>query len=215
MAAKNRDADIRMALVQRLLARGIERCSIRHEITLDSHSSDGRADLVVLRPGQIIGVEIKSASDKLDRLEKQRPRYSARFDRIVLICDERHKPWSTSDYYGWQGWECCTARSTDSGVIEFDENYWTGLGAFQHPADGWDRSGHLSARAMLEMLWADEVRGMRGSATATRTSCIPWLADNLPMKDIRAGVAAALGARQLNRWEERFWSAFDAAREAA
>ena len=55
-----------------LLDAGVPRDAIRHEITLDSSSSDGRADMVVALDRCITGIEIKSGKDTLDRLDSQR-----------------------------------------------------------------------------------------------------------------------------------------------
>lgn len=214
MKARSNDFMIRRELVRKLLETGIPRNHIRHETTLDSSSSDGRADLVVMRSERLIGVEIKSGVDTLARLAQQRPRYSARFDRIVLVCDAKHKPWDNgADYFGWQGWECCTA-TFDGENVSFGENYWNGLGALISPQfREIERSDYLAPRAMLQMLWANEIATLckaRGSEIDTRSRGIPFLAESYSMKELRAGVSAALIARQLNRWEEKFWTQFDA-----
>jgi hypothetical protein len=214
MKARSNDPMIRAALVRRLIDAGIPRNCIRHEITLDSSSSDGRADLVVIRDAALVGVEIKSGRDTLERLVSQRPRYSARFDRVLLVCDERHKPWK-DDLWGWEGWEAVTA-TFDGSAIKFVENYWSGMGALLNPPPKWcDSSGsYLAPRAMLQMLWANEIKAISGCGT--RTSGIPHIAENVPLKGVRAAVINALRSRQLNRWEEKFWQAFDAEqREAA
>lgn len=63
------------------------------------------------------------------------------------------------------------------------------------------------------MLWANEIKSICGSST--RVSGIPHIAENYTLKEIRKAVIAALRARQLNRWEERFWGNFDAPDEVA
>ena len=68
---RSKDFDVRRAIVRRLLDAGIDRRDIRHELTLDTSSSGGRVDLVVLRDRRLIGIEIKSGGDKLDRLAGQ------------------------------------------------------------------------------------------------------------------------------------------------
>jgi len=205
--ARSSDAQIRNALVSRLLAAGYVREQIRHEVPLDLASSDGRADLVVIRSDALVGVEIKSGKDTLERLTKQRPRYSARFDRIVIFSDARHspkhEPW-------WHGWETCSVTMTTSGAIEFGDNYWSGMGALT--GSGIQRgSNHLSAAAMLSMLYTSEIRRIAGDPDATRSSDGPRLAEIMPMREIRAAVSEALRSRAHNRWEDKFWQQFETA----
>jgi hypothetical protein len=89
---RTKDIDVRIAITSRLLASGWKRRDIRHELTLDSSSSDGRADMVLLDEDWLTGIEIKSGADRLDRCEEQARRYHARFDSSLLVMDPRHEP---------------------------------------------------------------------------------------------------------------------------
>ncbi|MBS8261110.1 hypothetical protein DYI23_12865 [Roseibium polysiphoniae] len=53
-------------------------------------STGRRADLSILHKGEHIGIEIKSQLDKLDRLPGQLSVYTACFDRVILVADEKH-----------------------------------------------------------------------------------------------------------------------------
>ena len=93
---KTNDLDLRIAVVQQLLAEGLTRRDIRHELTLDSHSSGGRADIIVfgkddrLQKNFIGGIEIKSGRDVLDRCDDQGDSYGRAFDRMIYVIDKRH-----------------------------------------------------------------------------------------------------------------------------
>jgi hypothetical protein len=87
---KTKDFDIRAALTKTLIDNGIERRDIRHEIPLDTSSSEGRADMVVLTSQKLFGFEIKSGSDTLDRCDRQMISYAQAFDGYGIISDTKH-----------------------------------------------------------------------------------------------------------------------------
>lgn len=51
-----------------------------------------RADLAVLTRSKIVGIEIKSKYDRLTRLEDQLKIYTACFDEVIVVLDEKHIP---------------------------------------------------------------------------------------------------------------------------
>ena len=63
-AKKTNDYDLRRAVVAALLAGGVARDAIRHEITLDSASRGGRVDLVIADDAALFGVEISGAKTR-------------------------------------------------------------------------------------------------------------------------------------------------------
>lgn len=215
---KTTDYQIRRALTTHLLDRGYERNQIRHEITFDGHSSDGRGDMIIIRPDiGLIGVEIKSGCDTLDRLVEQRPRYAIRFDRCLLVHDsmlnvKANRDWSVA------GWEHVEAELMPGrGVVFADTtgSYWYGLGAFDRgEKDFHHRLPRLSPYAMLLMLWANELTVIAG-AKLNRQEAIRAIADAKPIGEIRIAVMAALMKRRLNDWEVAFWNKFDKAAAAA
>jgi hypothetical protein len=84
VAAKTHDFEIRAAIVRQLLAHGIPRRDIRHEITLDSLGRGGRADIVAIVADRLAGIEIKSASDSLARCVKQLDALRTRIRRAAV-----------------------------------------------------------------------------------------------------------------------------------
>lgn len=204
---KSDDYTIRAACVTQLLARGFTRASIRHEITLDTSSSGGRADIVVLADAGIAGIEIKSGRDTLDRCETQARQYKRAFDRLLLVADRRHVP--LGDY---------NARPKHWGAVAcYDAGALTDIHAHINPIwpiNAMGASDDTSPFGMLSLLWANEACvavASCGVLTKTRCIAIPRGAEHMSLKEIRAQVVKLLRARHLNRWEEAFWRKFDAA----
>ena len=218
---RTNDIDLRLVVTRALLAAGHPREAIRHEITLDSSSSDGRADMVLALDRALIGIELKSGKDTLDRLESQRERYGRRFDRLCLVIDARHEP-GPLDYAAHNALRFGTVRVFDSGSLrrgrcmggihpapwELDERRWS------------DASPGLSPFAMLSMLWQIETERAAHDLfkhglipvgpVGTRCRAIPHMAEHASIAALRPRIAAALRSRPLNRWEEAFWKRFDA-----
>ena len=210
-----KDYDLRAALVRVLLNAGVPRSDIRHEVTLDSASSDGRADMVVVRPNTLIGLEIKSCVDKLDRLETQTGRYSSRFDFIGLVYSNRHS--AAVEKMRWKGWLTIEAKIGEDMSIDFAGGFygpqWIWL---EDELRGYHRR-NVSPACMLEMLDRScvlDVARKLGYAGSTRSGAIPMLAEHHSIRQIRAEVAWMLQHRGLNRWEEAFWARFDAEPQA-
>lgn len=235
---RTNDFDLRILVTRALLNHGIPREAIRHEITLDTSSSDGRADMVVALDRELIGIEIKSGKDKLDRLQTQRDQYRRRFDRMCLVLDARHLPkdeviresrggGSWSEYrtlsqfmhrLNFGGIAIAKDGSLDGTLHSYDDLPWG-------PKSGWRRrygpDDKQAPGAMLSMLWASEVSLIAarlvtaghvpaGASGGTRCRLIPHLAEHAPIAKLRPLIAEMLRTRQLNRWEESFWAKFDA-----
>lgn len=54
------------------------------------HFGRRRADIISVEDGMVIGYEIKSAFDRIDRLEEQLKSYAQLFDYVYVICDSKH-----------------------------------------------------------------------------------------------------------------------------
>ena len=108
-SSKSKDYDIRAAAVRHLLEHGWGRNCIRHELTLETSSSGGRADLVLLHDAGLVGIELKSACDTLDRCADQARTYGMAFDHRILLIDSRHV---AKDHTGWPRGPKCWAYNT-------------------------------------------------------------------------------------------------------
>lgn len=214
-ATKSDDFAVRCAVVDLLIASGTPRRDIRHELTFDTSSADGRADIVVLSDAQLIGVELKSGRDTIDRLKTQTLTYEMRFDHQVLVYDAAHELKFRAQFGYVSGWHAAPIRF-NSGVPEWDSEgrYWNGVGVLSRPNDSSHRkTGHVSSRAILEMLWRPEVRQIDGSKS-NRFAIIDSLCESMPLRELRPLVVGQLRSRVLNRWEESFWRRYDARTEA-
>lgn len=220
--AKSTDYDIRAAIVTRLLAGGVARCDIRHEITLDTSSAGGRTDIVLLHRDRLACIEVKSGRDKLDRLATQIPAYQRAFDTVRLIADKRHFD-ALDSHHGflarWVFW-CAEDRGfVTKGYLA--DGAWRPCDPGLLDPSRWSDSSDTGIAAVARLLWADEARGVVrriGSFTGgprTRESSIAWLRENARLCEVRPLACAALRTRQLNRWESAFWSQFDATVEVA
>lgn len=230
-APKTNDIDLRLAVTRALLDAGYPREAIRHEITLDSSSSDGRADMVLATDRALIGIEIKSGKDTLERLESQRERYGARFDRMALVIDERHAP---ADYAAGQAMRFGVIRIFAGGRLldRWDDDRSRHLPTWgdapwvlsRYPVRSFGATERMSPHAMLSMLWADEALTIAAELVASgavpptgggqRYRVVPHLAEHASIAQLRPRIAAALRSRKLNRWEEAFWAKFDAMQDA-
>lgn len=209
MTPRTKDFDLRAALVRRLIAGGITRRNIRHELTLDTASSGGRADVVVIHDTHLTGIEIKSGADTLERLPEQIDCYLRSFDSMGLFVDERHRAGTARMHRARIGYFCPT-----NDVLE--ERYSSLLDIALH-RDAWGHppygSPYTAPAMMARLLWADEVIGVAGRGK-TREAAMRIIREECSLKHVRAGVVAALRGRCLNRWEESFWKRFDDANQA-
>ena len=226
-AKKTNDYDLRRAVVAALLAGGVARDAIRHEITLDSASRGGRVDLVIADDAALFGVEIKSGQDTLSRLAEQSARYRRCFDHVTLVIDARHE--TAAEFGADREWSQDTRAITSVVVFDAAEGFrdvkdWHYRGVSNAP---WlpsarrqsqklaGTSPSLSAHAMLCLLWQEEVAAIGKTLfpqrfPAARCKAIPKLSELASLSQLRPLVAAALRRRQQNRWDEDFWRRYDA-----
>jgi hypothetical protein len=205
MSTKSNDFDIRFAVVKNLINSGVPRSDIRHEITLDTSSSGGRADIVLLRDGSITGYELKSAKDNLDRCKDQKHSYEMAFDTSVLVVDSKWGPIGSDGFFDREKKNALWQNHAIYKGGKIVDRYC----AHEVPiiSSHFSASTTLSARRMISLLWASEVMSMVGASA--RFKGINAAAENMSIKDIRRGVVDALRRRRLNLWEEAFWERFD------
>jgi hypothetical protein len=147
-----------------------------------------RVDLAILSD-EFIGVEIKSKSDSLKRLQPQLSAYVGCFDRVVLVADERH---------------IASAQTLMPASVEL----WTvdGAGSFalvQKPIT----KGEQSARVLAQLCTIRQLRGLASAEepNALSRSKLIDAAVQLPFDSIhKAALAAFRGA--FNRSSMGFWN---------
>jgi hypothetical protein len=210
-AALSKDYDVRAALTRDLLACGIPRSDIRHEITLDTSSSGGRADMVLLRDTAIIGIELKSGSDVLDRCDAQLGAMSKAFDECLVIVDVRIAGEKPS--YKWLFYRHDLSQFSRDHQIDARWSRWVPFSIeWACGPYGSFKSRETSPRGMATLLWAAELSALAGPL---RCRALDHIHENVPLKTVRPHVIQALRKRCLNRWEEAFWKRFDQAQQVA
>lgn len=198
---RSTDYDIRQAVVANLLEHGVARKNIRHEITLDTSSSDGRLDILVLNPRRLVAIEVKSGRDKLDRLKQQRKAAERAVDYFLVASDVRHreKMW-WSQVVWWHHDERQLRMGYTHSLVQ--------------PIN-WCSADRTNVPAMARLLWRDEAVAAAqriaeaGCGHKTRVAAISWMKEQARLSDLRPLVAELIAARPLNRWEEAFWQRFD------
>lgn len=217
IAHRTNEYGIRKSAITRLLSEGISRGDIRLEITLDTSSSGGRADIVLLRDNAICGVELKSCLDKTDRAEQQIKSYGFCFDHSFLLSSSRHGEWLKSSslrYTNRLGLYCPESRLfTDLYGHPYDDN--RAITSFPALTTRISRyKNHETNTAMMaRLLWrseATEIARQAGLRYATRHCALNDIQEHMALKDLRPHVIAALRERPLNNWETAFWQQFDA-----
>ena len=204
MAKASKDFEVRSCLVRQLIADGVPRRDIRHELTLDTSSSGGRADVVALLYGFIHGFEIKSGADTLDRPTLQVERYERCFDHVHVVADKRHGEAVRTTYRG------SLAYCHDRRLIV---DWWNSQPARLHlEGNRACRSRETAPGPMARLLWRCEtevVTSALGCRHKTRFDAIEYLRESASLKQIRPLVIEALRQRQLSAWERAFWRKFD------
>ena len=112
------DAEIRAAFISSLRTAYIhdqpslvlEELGLRH--------GRARIDLAVIK-GEIIGFELKSDLDSLQRLPEQAMVYNSVLDKITLIVTEKHLSAAMQQLFDW--WGIILAQLDGDGVVSFSE----------------------------------------------------------------------------------------------
>lgn len=142
-----------------------------------------RIDMAFIRPDQIIGVEIKSSKDVMDRAEKQTTTFTRHLQTVIVAVAPKWKDLKHGFLPHWNGCEtvCCG-----------DEVTYPFLRL---------KCNRAVTSAMLELLWASEARQIAGRFRVPSTQStplyklLPELARKLTGDEIVAQVCQELRAR--------------------
>lgn len=154
-----------------------------------------RADIALVN-GHLVGIEIKSDVDSLDRLSAQVVSYSAVFDRISLVLTHRHLEAAVRLVPEW--WGLVLAKQGPRGGIDFttirraESN--TGVDDFSVAQLLWREE----AKDILLELGMEE-RELRGN----RTALYEQLLGRLSSRELRGRVRQTLKCRSEWRDHER------------
>jgi hypothetical protein len=181
------DSDIRAVLHSRLETRHGGDPKTRIVDELGVLMGDSRVDVAVIN-GKLEGFEIKSDRDRLVRLPRQADAYSQVFDRMTVVCCERHAAGVALCVPDWWGIE--VARSGNRG---------TRIVRLRSPR----ANPGVEPGAVVQLLWRDEAldeleRIDRADGLRSKPREVLWgaLADALPPRTLRAVVRDRLRARK-------------------
>lgn len=207
MLQRSKDFDVRLALVQQLLREGVKREDIRHEITLNTASSDGRSDVVFIYNDMLYAAEIKSGSDRLKNLDVQEERNRCAFDYTAQIIDKMLDP-KMSFYQAQYCHETKQfvehTRGEYHSISDIEYERHRGLITYN-----FRQSYNTNIVSMSNVLWRDELMSICGAGFKSRTQCSAWLKEHGNLYDFRKRAIAQLRARHHSRWDRAFWKQFD------
>lgn len=194
------EPEIKCAVIERLRAlRSLPaRFIIANEFVTDDWRR--RADLLVIGKA-LWAFEIKSAADRLDRLEGQVEAYLRRFDKVTVVVDAVH--------------ETAALAATPEGVEVWVFNRASDGGPFSWRVPKRGRQELNSApERLIPMLTARELRQLasehqlpRGNG---RRAALVAAAHGVSSTKLRAAVLASLAARY-EKTSQDFWAEVDSA----
>lgn len=195
------EAEIRTAVVAHLRQIRPE-ARIMHEINASQFGN--RSDVLAVSRAEIIAVEIKSAKDKLDRLDKQVASMKGCAHHVVAVLHEKFyteqvtNQWRSE--YERDGQHYC--------LVPPDNRILRGYRVWrypEHPKDRWSPLNHtiqatlpstaldmLWHRELLELCWRYSVCVPKRPNMEVMTNALRW---TLTGRDLTLGICAALRAR--------------------
>jgi len=145
-----------------------------------------RVDVAVIN-GKLHAYEIKSASDRLDRLIKQQENYNKIFDKITLVADARHVAEAVKIVPPWWG---LISVTNEDGVAALNEIWPARQNFGQDPY------------ALCQLLWREEVykllrsNGLSSGIYKKRRKIL-WkkLAQSIDLEELKGMVRTAIKTR--------------------
>jgi len=206
--ASSAERDIRDAVVAQL-CQLMPAARIVHELNVAGQGTN-RIDVAAITETTIVGVEIKSEKDVLKRLDKQWAAFNKICHHVIVAAHEKH---FAEHRETWQ--------KDGEGYLDLNHPLFFGKWAmrrhvwrfprpdgasarFRHEGDNWDfdpiraaaAKYPLCSSALLEMLWASELRAEGGGGgRATRPAMISKMALYMTGSEVRAAVCRQLRAR--------------------
>jgi hypothetical protein len=200
------DADVRRALRAKLREEHSEPGTrIIEELGLGEGIV--RIDVAVVN-GQLLGYEIKSDRDTLDRLPDQAALYNAVFDEVVLVTGKRHRAAASRVVPRW--WGVVVAEVSSAGDVLLTPK--------RKPRP----NRNVDPGVLVRLLWREEALQLleqrdaaRGFRSKPRADIYAKVLELLPPNDLRERVREILKLREGWRSAESRASRGDASRFAA
>lgn len=137
-----RDKDVRSAVHQLLVPELTGYSPSRVLDEFDLCLGEARIDVAILN-GQLHGIEIKSESDTLERLEHQVDAYGKVFDTMTIVCGQNHLE------------SVCMAVPKWWGVYSANSNGCTDVTLEMIRPNG--QNPNVEAEALAQLLWKEEL----------------------------------------------------------
>ncbi|MBZ0185925.1 MAG: sce7726 family protein, partial [Candidatus Obscuribacterales bacterium] len=145
-----------------------------------------RVDLALI-DRQLQGFEIKSASDNLNRLPAQQKHFGSVFDRMTLVCDQKHVKEAMAIVPSWWGLICVSEKDDRAHLNEI----WPSR-----------LNQKVDPYAVCQLLWRDEALALLKEhgmdhyfRSSSRKKMWRALAKELEPKEIRQAVKRKLCER--------------------
>lgn len=182
-----RDPEIRAELHRRLRQRHGNDPSARIVDEMSVLTGECRIDVALIK-GRLEGFEIKSDGDSLARLPRQSVAYGQVFDRLTVICAERHLESVLTLLPHWWGVEVAEGHGAATRIVRK-------RAARANPA--------VQPQAVAQLLWRSEALAAletldAASGLRSKPRRILWsaLAETTPRHELRALVRETLRARR-------------------
>ncbi|AZR72479.1 hypothetical protein BBF96_03240 [Anoxybacter fermentans] len=184
---KARDIDIRYVLHEKLNKQygNDEDTVILDELVVCQ--GEACVDVAVIN-GTIIGYEIKSERDSLDRLPNQINAYNKVFDIVSIITGNCHLDKISSIVPDW--WGIYLAISTETGLE---------IKQVRSPKP----NKNVEAFALAQFLWREEILNLlskynldKGIKRLPKFKLWPYIAENIPLDELKEYVRSCLKSRK-------------------
>lgn len=146
-----------------------------------------RVDMAVIHKDELHGFEIKSELDNLKRLPSQQENFGKVFDRMTLVCDQKHVAEAMAIVPKWWGLICVSEVDGKPFLNEI----WPSRTNFD-----------VNPYAMCQLLWREEAyavlkeNGMhRGFRKGSRKKMWRAISNCLDLSEIRKAIRFKLAAR--------------------
>lgn len=154
---------------------------------------EARVDIAVIN-GELLGFEIKSAKDTLERLPRQEALYSQVFDRMTIVVDEKKIEDTLRLIPNWWGVMVASGKSNQLNTIKLLRRA--------------KKNKTINARSLVELLWKDEVIGIlkeynahKGLSSKPRSAAWDKMTTLFSLDELREMVRATIKIRE--NWRTR------------
>lgn len=182
------DKDIREPLFDFLEER-FDKVRIIEEKTMGK----SRADIVMVLPGILAGIEIKSDADTYARLDRQIKDYNQYFDRNYVVVGTSHAMHIEEHVPGW--WGIITVEEVEGAA-----DFYVLRDAGENPGMDWKRKLSLLWRPELARI--QEMNQMPKYKDRSKQFVIGKIADMVPKELLAVQVSEELFERDYNEIEE-------------